>query len=266
MHNDQATRRRRRTHTVGALGALTMAAAMLLPATASAINYRPASIVFPNQQTGQASNPVQVDVGASPCGDPIMPGFTCFFEMTDIAVSGPFTIVGNSCATYIQNPGLSPRYTCSVAVDFRPTTTGAQSGFLRIASSPSIVGVPLSGAGISNPVPPVCKKKGKKKRAARNWVARQRRRKRRSSCPSSRRFRLRSSPPSIPPIRRRQWPLGALRSDPGRRRRRFRPGFQGARHGRRRDRRLRSALAPAPAAVALLRLARKSPATRRDHT
>ena len=166
MHRDEATRRRRRTRRVGALGALTMAAAMLLPATASAtINYRPASIVFASQLTGTASNPVQVDLGASPCGDPPPTGpFTCRTETTDIAVSGPFTIVGNTCAKEISNPGLSPRYTCSVAVDFRPATTGAQSGFLRLASSPSLIGVPLSGAGISNQTArPGCKKKGKKK-------------------------------------------------------------------------------------------------------
>jgi len=165
MHHDEATRHHRRARRVGALGALTMAAAMLLPASASAINYTPTSIVFGNQLTGQASNPVQVDVGASPCGDG--PPATCFYETTDIAVSGPFTIVGNSCPQQIQNPGLSPRYTCSVAVDFRPTATGAQSGFLRIASSPSVTGVPLSGAGISSRAAAL--KKCKKKARERNW-------------------------------------------------------------------------------------------------
>jgi len=58
--------------------------------------------------------------------------------------------------------GPSSRLSCHVSVAFAPTGPGPKQGFLRVASSPSIVGAPLSGTGCANVKVRV--KKGRKKK------------------------------------------------------------------------------------------------------
>ena len=102
-----------------------------------------------------------MQVGGGFCGPdfgvPPMPG-PCVLEPSDIAVSGDFVITENTCPAAYFTDGPSSRLSCHVNVAFLPSTHGLRQGFLRVASSPSIVGVPLSGTGL------VCFKNRKKKR------------------------------------------------------------------------------------------------------
>ena len=90
----------------------------------------------------------------------IVPG-PCFPEPTDIAVSGQFVITASTCPSSLNSPLTTSVLSCSVHVAFSPASRGPQSGFLRLVSSPSIVGVPLAGQGCKQ----VKGKNGKKKRS-----------------------------------------------------------------------------------------------------
>jgi hypothetical protein len=134
-----------------AIAALGAAVTLALAANAGAAIYNPSSLTFANQNVGTTSAAQQVNVGGGACGPDIfvppniIPG-PCTKEATDIAVSGPFVITSNTCPAELSSPGATA-ISCAVGVAYKPTAAGPQSGFLRLTSSPSIVGVPLSGVG-----------------------------------------------------------------------------------------------------------------------
>jgi hypothetical protein len=146
----------------------------LFAAGANALSYKPSNLTFAHQTVGTTSTVQQVDVAGNPCGDPMpLPPPGCAIgEPTDIAVSGPFVITSNTCpATGLVSQGLSPFFSCSVGVAFKPTAAGSAAGFLRLSSTPSVVGVPLAGTGCtkvrkrgSKRTKPVCTLKKKKKK------------------------------------------------------------------------------------------------------
>ncbi len=138
--------------TVSALAALVMAPAGVA-ATAN-----PTNLSFGPQKVGKQSAVQQVVITGATCPDlqgpmgTIIPG-SCPTPL-DVAVSGDFTIVSNTCPLIL--PGELAAHQCTIGVAFKPTAPGPRKGFLRFQSIPSVLGVPLSGPG--------CKKvKGKKK-------------------------------------------------------------------------------------------------------
>jgi hypothetical protein len=145
------------------LGGLVGLAMILMTSVAGAAIYSPTSVSFAPQVAGTQSPAQQVQVGGGYCG-PDMPapggGVTheCFTQPSDIAVSGDFVITENTCPANYFTDALSSRLSCHVNVSFLPTGPGPKIGFLRVASTPSIQGIPLSGTGL------VCFKNRKKKR------------------------------------------------------------------------------------------------------
>jgi hypothetical protein len=134
-------------------GSLAVIGLLLMAGSASAIIYSPSSLTFDKQKLGTSSPPQVVTVGGGYCGPDhpdgmgnIVPG-PCFTEPTDVAVSGTFVITANTCPAQLSSPLTTSIFSCSVSVAFAPTALGASNGFLRLASNPSIVGVPLSGTG-----------------------------------------------------------------------------------------------------------------------
>jgi hypothetical protein len=137
-----------------AVAGLTAVGLMLLGGSASAVTYSPSSLTFGNTKLGATSPPQSVTVRGGMCGpdlfDPITmtikPG-PCAGEPTDVAVSGQFAIAGNTCPNPLVAIDINNKPPCTISVAFKPTSLGPQQGFLRLTSSPSIVGVPLSGTG-----------------------------------------------------------------------------------------------------------------------
>jgi hypothetical protein len=134
------------------MAAATASCLALGAGSASAIVYSPSSLTFGAQTNGTVSPPQEVRVGGGSCGPDFFDGMNivpgpCFPEASDIAVSGQFVITGNTCPASLSSPTATSILSCSVFVAFAPTSVGTQDGFLRLGSSPSIVGVPLSGNG-----------------------------------------------------------------------------------------------------------------------
>ena len=135
--------------------AVTGALLGLMTGSAGAVIYSPSSLTFANQNAGTTSAPQEVRVGGGYCGPDYMVGMTiypgpCYPEPSDIAVSGDFVITGNTCPASLNSPLTTSTFSCSVFVAFAPSGPGPKQGFLRVSSSPSIVGAPLSGTGCAN--------------------------------------------------------------------------------------------------------------------
>ena len=167
------------------LGLIVAAWLALMTGAAGAVIYTPSSVTFADQVKGTQSAPQQVQVGGGFCGPDffngmfIVPG-PCFPETSDIAVSGDFVITENTCPGAYFTDGPTSRLSCHVNVAFLPSTNGLRQGFLRLASSPSIVGVPLSGTGL------VCFKNRKGKRVCSATPPKKKKRSTRRSGPRSR--------------------------------------------------------------------------------
>jgi hypothetical protein len=134
------------------IGCLAATSLLLMAATASAVIYTPSSLTFDNQKLGSVSSPKEVRVGGGYCGPDYFDGMNivpgpCFTDPSDVAVSGAFVITANNCPAQLSSALTTSTYSCSVSVAFAPSSLGASKGFLRVASSPGIVGVPLAGTG-----------------------------------------------------------------------------------------------------------------------
>ena len=108
--------------------------------TAPALSVNPTSLTFTNQQPGVASAPQTLtigNVGGSPMAN-------VGFSITGAAASS-YSITANTCGAMLNN-GSS----CTVAVVFTPSGTGAIAATLAVSSSTSgvvPVSVPLNGSG-----------------------------------------------------------------------------------------------------------------------
>jgi hypothetical protein len=175
-----STSRLRITVATGCLSALTLLA---FTESASAIIYKPSSLSFGKQKVKTASAIQQVDAGGGMCGPDylnpegyITPG-PCTTEAADIAVSGPFIITSNTCPAQLASPNATAsQFSCSIGVAFKPNATGPGKGFLRLTSSPTLVGLPLSGTGckkqkVKGKKKLVCKKAKKRKKKRRKYGA-----------------------------------------------------------------------------------------------
>jgi len=146
-----------------------LASGVLAASASAAAKVSPSSLSFAGVKVGTQSATQQVTVTGSQCPDlpgpmgSIMPG-NCP-EPLDIAVSGDFVIVTNTCPNAL--PGDLAAHTCTITVSSKPTALGPRSGFLRVQSIPAVSGVPLSGKGCkkqktkSGKKKLVCKKKKK---------------------------------------------------------------------------------------------------------
>jgi hypothetical protein len=128
-----------------------VALALAAGSASAAVTVSPSSLSFGQQTVGTQGTPQQVTAKGYACGDPTpmvpnpCPGEEVNWK-TDIAVSGPFVITSNNCPASLLAISISTPQ-CTISVAFLATATGTQNGFLRVQSSPSIVGVPLDGAG-----------------------------------------------------------------------------------------------------------------------
>ena len=135
-----------------------VAVAALVATVAAVLTLAPAAATGQVPPTGVSPSPAHVDFGEIKIGSPSpvavitvrggycidFPVHQCQVEPMDVAVSGPYTIA-NYCPPRLfgaLGPGI-----CSVAVFFTPQSRGPQPGFLRLQSSPTFRGVPLSGTG-----------------------------------------------------------------------------------------------------------------------
>jgi hypothetical protein len=103
----------------------------------SALTASPSSVSFGNVTAGQTS-PAQTVTVTNPGSSAV--------SISQLAVSGPFTQTNTCGAT------LGAGASCSVSVAFAPTTAGAASGSLTVASNApnSPLSVPLSGTGVTS--------------------------------------------------------------------------------------------------------------------
>ena len=134
------------------IASVTAAFLFFLTGSASAISYNPSGLTFAKQKLGSVSPPQAVTVSGGGCGPDYFDGMNivpgpCYTEPTDIAVSGPFGIIADSCPNPLYSIDINNHPPCSISVVFYPTAKGEQKGFLRLTSSPAIAGVPLSGVG-----------------------------------------------------------------------------------------------------------------------
>jgi len=111
--------------------------------TPGAIEAQPSQIDFPQTSVGQISAPVTVTL-TNPAGDLSLANFT-------VAAAAGFKVVSNACPT-----SLAAGASCTVVVEFEPTSAGAQSGSLTVSSSVLAMGasVPLAGMGFDFAVAP----------------------------------------------------------------------------------------------------------------
>ncbi len=121
-------------------------AAMATPATVlltgtgtagAAIQVTPGAIVFATTGVGAVSTQTLITVTNT--------GISASLSNLTLAVSAGFVLVNNACGATL-GPGLS----CTAAVEFAPTTGGAQTGTLTVTSSAvtAPTSVPLSGVGL----------------------------------------------------------------------------------------------------------------------
>lgn len=103
----------------------------------SALTASPAKVSFGNATVGSTS-PAQAVTVSNPGSSPA--------SISQLAVSGPFTQT-STCGTT-----LAAGASCTVGLKFAPTSAGAASGTLTVASSApgSPLSVPLSGTGITS--------------------------------------------------------------------------------------------------------------------
>jgi hypothetical protein len=106
-------------------------------AAGAAIQVTPGAIVFATTGVGTVSTQTPITVTNT--------GISQTLSSLTLAVSAGFVLVNNVCGATL-GPGLS----CTAAVEFAPTTGGAQTGALTVSSSSvaTATSVPLSGVGI----------------------------------------------------------------------------------------------------------------------
>jgi hypothetical protein len=105
-------------------------------ALAAAIQVAPAAISFATTGVGLASAPTTVTVTNT--------GAATTLSALALAVPAGFQLVNNTCPA-----ALGPGASCTVGVEFVPTSAGQQSGSLTVSTStlPTGASVPLTGAG-----------------------------------------------------------------------------------------------------------------------
>jgi hypothetical protein len=102
---------------------------------AAAILVTPATVSFPTTGVGLTSSPTTVTVTNA--------GIAATLSNLALAIPAGFQLVSNTCGSTL-GPGLS----CTVGVEFAPTTAGAQAGNLTVTSSTvNATPVPLQGTG-----------------------------------------------------------------------------------------------------------------------
>jgi hypothetical protein len=126
---------------------LAIGCVLLGPSSAQAVTYSAGTLEFGKTAVGKESDPRTITVHRNSFCVPTSPGFDCNHDQLDLAVSGPFVMLAQTCV----GPGsVAP---CRVTLEYRPTAKGRQDGFLRLTSSaipsgmPRTQGVPLAGLG-----------------------------------------------------------------------------------------------------------------------
>jgi hypothetical protein len=105
--------------------------------TQAGLNVSPAQLVFPLVAPGQSSAPRTVTITNS--GSSTISPFA-------LAVTGPFSLVQNTCGATLSN--MSGQNSCTVGVVFSPALNGPNPGTLTVASSSlTLAVVLLSGTG-----------------------------------------------------------------------------------------------------------------------
>jgi hypothetical protein len=103
-------------------------------AVGAAIEISPGAIVFATTPIGTISAQTPVTITNT--------GASASLTNLVLAASAGFVLVNNNCG-----PTLTPGSSCTAAVEFSPTTGGAQTGSLTVTSSsvPTAASIPLSG-------------------------------------------------------------------------------------------------------------------------
>jgi len=111
--------------------------------TLGSVQAQPSLIAFSQTGVGLVSSPVTVTF-TNPSGNASLTSFT-------VAATAGFKVVSNTCASTLES-GAS----CTVGVEFAPTSAGAQNGSLTVSSSALTTGafVPLSGMGFDFSIAP----------------------------------------------------------------------------------------------------------------
>ncbi len=111
--------------------------------TPGSIQALPSLIAFSQTGVGLVSSPVTVTL-TNPIGNASLTGFT-------VAATAGFNVVNNTCAST-----LAAGASCTVGVEFAPTSAGPQSGSLTVSSGalPTGAFVPLSGMGFDFSIAP----------------------------------------------------------------------------------------------------------------
>jgi hypothetical protein len=105
---------------------------------AGAVSLTPASIDFGQVEVGASSASMAAQAGNS--GGTAIP-------ISNIAVTLPFAITGNTCGT----TSLAANSSCQVQVKFAPTQAGAQAGTLTLTDGAGTQTVTLTGTGAAAP-------------------------------------------------------------------------------------------------------------------
>jgi hypothetical protein len=102
------------------------------------VNLQPASIDFGDQESGTASDPLQIT--AENAGGLAV-------SIKSVTVTGPFELASNACGTET----LAPQADCQMTVEFAPTATGAATGALTMVDGAGTQTVTLQGNGTAPP-------------------------------------------------------------------------------------------------------------------
>jgi hypothetical protein len=113
---------------------------------------------FPSQGTGTSQTQVLTLTNAGTADTPR--GITGTLSITSVAldIAADFQITSNSCAAAGAAPTLALNASCSVAVTFNPTTTGARTAkqvFRDTANNSPVQVIALNGAGVDAQAPTV---------------------------------------------------------------------------------------------------------------
>ena len=105
---------------------------------AGVVTANPATVNFGNVLTGTSSAPASVTVNNAS---------TATVPIDSVGISGPFSIVSNSCGT----TSLAAQSSCQIQIDFTPSQAGAATGTLSIDDGEGLQTVALQGTGASAP-------------------------------------------------------------------------------------------------------------------
>jgi subtilisin family serine protease len=109
------------------------------------ISVSPSALTFSDQVIVEASSPQSITVSNTGNADLIVSGAS--LSGTDASVFS----LSNGCAA-----GVAPGASCSIAVTFKPTTTGSKQASISIASNASGAGtVTMTGSGVLPPPPSI---------------------------------------------------------------------------------------------------------------